>query len=107
MLRRGAWDELELADEPSALILAHPGWTNDRSTLALAVRETGWFPTSRTSFEASEAAVVKWGWIGVTEDRTVVICNSEGLVDQTGEIVNEVTQVTLARIGNDAGDCLQ
>ena len=45
-MRRGAWAEIDLADLPTELILAHPGWTNDRETLAVAMRETGWFPTT-------------------------------------------------------------
>jgi len=102
MLRRGEWDEIELGDEPEALILAHPGWTNDRETLALALRETGWFATNAAPFEAAENASLKWGWIGVTEDRTVVICDSEGIAAGTGVDVNDILQVTLARVSNGA-----
>jgi hypothetical protein len=102
MLRRGLWDELELADEPDALIMAHPGWTADRESLALALRETGWFAAARPAFEAAENAELKWGWIGDTDERTVVICDSQGLAVGSGEIVSDVAQVTLARIGNDA-----
>jgi hypothetical protein len=102
MLRRGEWDEIDLADEPTALILAHPGWTNDRETLALAVRETGWFSTSRDAFGAAEDAELKWGWVGVTEDRTVVICDATGIGAATGTEVDDVLQVTLARMRNGA-----
>lgn len=98
MLRRGLWDELDLADEPDALMLFHPGWTNDRESLALAVRETGWFATNAEPFRAAEDAELKWGWIGVTEDRNVVICNSDGIAAATGAEVNNILQVTLARI---------
>jgi hypothetical protein len=102
MLRRGLWDEVELADEPDALIMVHPGWTADRESLALALRETGWFAAARPAFEAAESAELKWGWIGDTDERTVVICDSQGLAAGTGEVVNDIAQVTLARIGNDA-----
>jgi len=98
MLQRGLWDELDLADEPDALMMFHPGWTNDRETLAFALRETGWFTTNSEPFWAAEDAELKWGWIGVTEDRTVVICNSEGVATGTGALVNNILQVTLARI---------
>jgi hypothetical protein len=101
-MRRGPWDEIELGDEPDALIMAHPGWTNDRETLALAVRETGWFPTIGQSFRAAESADLKWGWIGVNDQSTLVICSSDGLAVSTGENVSDVLQVTLARINNDA-----
>jgi hypothetical protein len=99
-MRRGLWDELDLADEPDARFMFHPGWTNDRETLALGLRETGWYPTTRGAFEAAEEAALKWGWVGVTEDRTVVICTSEGVAAGTGEPVGDVLQVTLARIDN-------
>jgi len=98
MLRRGEWDEIELVDEPDALLMFHPGWTNDRETLALALRETGWFPTNAAPFVAAEDAELKWGWIGVTEDRTVVICDSDGIAVATGAAVDDVLQVTLARM---------
>ncbi len=101
-MRRGLWDEVELADEPSALVMVHPGWTGDRETLALALRETGWFAAARPAFEAAENAELKWGWVGDTDERTVAICDSQGLAVGSGEIVNDVAQVTLARIGNDA-----
>lgn len=101
-MRRGAWEEIELADEPGALLLYHPGWTNDRETLALAIRETGWFLSMRMSFEAAEEAELKWGWIGVTDQSTLAICNSEGLAAGSGENVNDITQVTLARVINAA-----
>jgi hypothetical protein len=101
-MRRGGWDEVELDDEPDALLMVHPGWTNDRETLAFGIRETGWFPTSRTSFEAAENADLKWGWIGVTDESTLVICDSDGLAAGSGEIVTDVSQVTLARIRHDA-----
>jgi hypothetical protein len=102
MLRRGEWDEIDLADEPESLILAHPGWTNDRESLALAVREAGWFVTSRDAFVAAEDAQLKWGWVGVTDDRTVVICDSDGIAAGTGDDVNDILQVTLARMKHGA-----
>jgi hypothetical protein len=102
MLRRGEWDEIELGDEPDALMLAHPGWINDRETLAFALRETGWFATNAAPFQAAEDAHLKWGWIGVTEDRTVVICDSDGIAAGTGDAVVDVLQVTLARVSNGA-----
>jgi len=98
MLQRGLWDDIELADEPDATLMFHPGWTGDRETLALALRETGWFATNAEPFQAAEDAELKWGWIGVTEDRTVVICSSEGIAASTGAVVNNILQVTLARI---------
>jgi len=98
-MRRGSWDEIELVDQPDALLMMHPGWTNDRETLALGIRETGWYPTTRQAFEAAEDAALKWGWIGVTEDSTMVICDSGGFAIGTGEQVSDTVQVTLARIG--------
>jgi len=97
-MRRGEWDEIGLADDPAALIMCHPGWTNDRETLALAIREAGWYFTNRESFQAAEDAELKWGWIGVTEDRTVVICSEDGIAAGTGTEVNDISQVTLARM---------
>ena len=35
----------------------------------------------------AENAELKWGWVGVTDESTVVICNSEGLAVGTGENV--------------------
>lgn len=102
MLRRGYWDEITLGDDPDALVLAHPGWVRDRESLALAIRETGWLPTTRASFEAAESAELKWAWVGLTDERTLVICDSEGLAVGTGDAVSDVFQVTLARIGNSA-----
>jgi hypothetical protein len=97
-LRRGGWAELDLDDESEAMIMAHPGWTNDRETLILGIRETGWFPTTGEAMRAAEAAELKWGWIGVTDESTVVICDSDGIAVGTGEKVVDVSQVTLARI---------
>jgi hypothetical protein len=102
MLRRGEWDEIELVDEPEALLLIHPGWTADRETLALALRETGWFATNAEPFVAAENAELKWGWVGVTEDRTVVICDATGIAAATGAEVDDVLQVTLARMKHGA-----
>jgi len=100
MLQRGLWDDIELADEPDTSLMFHPGWVNDRETLAFALRETGWFATNAEPFQAAEDAELKWGWIGVTEDRTVVICDSEGIAAATGAPVNNILQVTLARIAS-------
>lgn len=101
-MRRSDWDEIELDDAQGEQMLMHPGWTNDRESLGLSIRETGWFLTSGEAFRAAEDAELKWGWIGVTEDRTVVICDSGGFATATGEDVNDIVQVTLARITNDA-----
>lgn len=100
-MRRGQWDELELADEPDALILVHPGWVGDsdaREELVIGVREAGWFATTGEAFRAAEEADLRWGWIGVTEERTVVICSSEGVATASEENVDDVRQVTLARM---------
>lgn len=102
LVRRSDWDELELDDAQGELMMVHPGWTNDRESLGLSIRETGWYFTSGEAFRAAENAELKWGWIGVTEDRTVVICDSSGIVNTTGDEVSEVLQVTLARITTDA-----
>ena len=98
MQRHGCWDEIELVDEPDALLMFHPGWTNDRETLVVGLREAGWFPTTGAAYQAAEDAELKWGWVGVTEDRTVVICDADGIAAATGGAVDEVLQVTLARI---------
>jgi hypothetical protein len=99
-VRRGPWDELELASEPESLILVRPGWSNDRESLSLAIREAGWYPTIGESFRAAEDADLKWGWIGVTDESTVVICGPDGILVETGEQLVDVSQVTLARISN-------
>jgi hypothetical protein len=101
-MRRGEWDEIDLDDEPDTLMMFHPGWTNDRETLVVAIRETGWFPTTRQAFQAGEDAELKWGWVGITDESTLVICDSDGTAAKTGEEVSDVVQVTLARIGNTA-----
>ncbi len=101
-MRRGGWAEVELDDLPEELILAHPGWTNDRETLVVAVREAGWFVSTGEAFRAAENAEIKWGWIGVTDESTLVICSSEGLAAGSGEDVTDVLQVTLARMRHDA-----
>lgn len=97
-LRRGPWVDLDLVDLPDALLLVHPGWTNDRESLSLAIREVGWLPTTAQSFEAAENAELKWGWIGTNADQELVLCNAEGTPVGTGENVNDVAQVTLALI---------
>ena len=100
-MRRGDWDHIELDDDTSGTIMVHPGWTNDRETLASAYREAGWFFTAREAFDAAENADLKWGWIGVSDTRTVVICDSSGIAAGSGEDVDDVLQVTLARITTD------
>jgi len=101
-VRRGDWNEIELEDDTSGTIMVHPGWTNDRETLAVAYREAGWFFTTREAFDAAENADLKWGWVGISDHRTVVICDSSGKSHATGEDLTEVLQVTLARITPDA-----
>lgn len=99
-VRRGEWTEIDLADEPDGLFLVHPGWvgSSDRDALSLGIRETGWFRSTGEAFDAAANADLRWGWIGVTEDRNVVICSSEGKAAGSGENVDEVRQVTLARL---------
>jgi hypothetical protein len=97
-MRRGEWDEIELVDEPGALLMFHPGWTNDRETLVVGIREAGWFRATGDAFRAAEDAELKWGWIGVTDQSTLAICSSDGIAAGTGETVDDVLQVTLARI---------
>jgi len=97
-MRRSSWDEVEVVDEPDSLLLLHPGWTNDRETLVMAIREAGWFRSTGEAFHAAEAAELKWGWIGVTDQSTLAICSSDGIAAGTGEDVSDVLQVTLARI---------
>ena len=98
MLRRGLWTDLDLADLPGELVLVHPGWINDRESLALAIREVGWFPATWQAFSAAEDAELKWGWIGTTLDQETVLCNSDGTTVGSEESVNDATQVTLALI---------
>jgi hypothetical protein len=100
-VRRGDWRDIDL-DDTNETVMVHPGWTNDRETLAGAYREAGWFFTAREAFEAAENADLKWGWIGVSDTRTVVICDSGGIAHASGEGVDDVLQVTLARITTDA-----
>jgi hypothetical protein len=100
-VKRGEWDEIELADAPDDLFLVHPGWVGGdhaQETLSIGIREVGWFRSTGEAFRAAEEADLRWGWIGVTEDRTVVICDSEGFAGVTGEKVTDIRQVTLARI---------
>jgi hypothetical protein len=101
-LRRGPWVDIDLADMPEAMVMAHPGWTNDRESLSLAVREVGWFPTTWQSFAAAEDAELKWGWIGSNADGELVLCSAEGTPVGPGENVNDVSQVTLALISTPA-----
>lgn len=104
-MRRGLWEELDLADLPDELLLVHPGWTNDRESLALAIREVGWFPNTWQSFAAAENAQLKWGWIGVNAELETVLCTFDGATVGSDESVNEVQQVTLALLstGDDTG----
>lgn len=98
MLRRGFWDDVDLIDLPDQLVLVHPGWISDRESLALAIREGGWFPTTGQAFDAAETALLKWGWIGTTDDDEVTLCTSNGATVGTGESVKETRQVTLALV---------
>jgi hypothetical protein len=97
-VRRGPWVDIDLADLPEALVLVHPGWTNDRESLAMAIREGGWFPSTWQAFHAAENADLKWGWIGVNDQLETVLCNSVGATVGTDENVNDVRQVTLALV---------
>lgn len=97
MLRRGAWNELELRDSDDDLMLFHPGWTNDMTGLLLPLRETGWFSNGFEVRDALDHAVLSWGWVGVDDDLNLVQCSSGGEVLETGESVEQVVQVTLAR----------
>jgi hypothetical protein len=98
MLRRGLWIDVDLADMPDEQVMLHPGWTNDRESLSLAVREVGWFPTTSLSFQAAEAAELKWGWVGTNADQELVLCDVEGTPVGAGENVNDIAQVTLALV---------
>jgi hypothetical protein len=103
VLRRSSWDEIELDGAPDAMLMCHDGWVTDydlRETLALSIRETGWFPRSAQSFDAAANADIRYGWIGVTDQSTLAICNEVGLAVSTGENLIEVRPVTLARISN-------
>ena len=97
-LRRGLWVDVDLADLPGRQVMLHPGWTNDRESLSLAVREVGWYPTTMMSFQVAEDAELKWGWVGSNADGELVLCSAEGTLVGTGENVNDVSQVTLALI---------
>jgi hypothetical protein len=101
-LQRGGWEEIVLDEDPEALVMVHPGWTSNADTLILALRETGWFPTTGQAVWAAETAQLKWVWIGVTDQSTVVICSAEGIAIRSGEEVVDVSAVTLARISNPA-----
>ena len=96
-LRRRPWSELELRDAEDDLVLYHPGWTNDMEGLLLPMRETGWFGNAAEVKRAFDEMTVIWGWIGVDDDLNLVQCSSGGEVIETGEIVDGVVQVTLAR----------
>jgi hypothetical protein len=100
-MRRGQWNEVELAEDPDALVLCHPDWIRDaeaRESLSLAIREAGWFRSTGEAFDAAANADLRWGWIGDTEERTVVICSSGELTRVESENVSDVRRVTLARI---------
>lgn len=97
-MRRGLWVDVDLADLPDRQVMLHPGWTNDREGLSLAIREVGWYPTTMLSFLAAEEAELKWGWVGTTEDNELVLCNDEGIPIGDGTNVNEIAQVTLALV---------
>lgn len=89
---------MELRNHPDELVLMHPGWTNDRDSLFLPLRETGWFSNNVEVRSAFEATQLWWGWVGVDEDRQLVACTMEGETGETGEIADEVCQVTLAQV---------
>ena len=99
--RRGPWAEVELRDAPGELVLIHPGWTNDRETLVPSIKEAGWFHYGMDAFRAAEDAELKWGWVGVDEELNVVVCSADGVVGETGEVADDVVQVTLARIDSE------
>lgn len=96
-LRRRPWTELELRGAEDDLVLCHLGWTNDMEGLLLPMRETGWFGNAAEVKQAFDAMTVIWGWIGVDDDLNLVQCSSGGEVLETGESVDDVAQVTLAR----------
>jgi len=96
--RRDPWFELELRDDPDDVrVLFRPGWTNDTEGMFLPLRETGWFATTFETRRALEGVTLTWGWIGVDDDLNLVECSAEGEVPGTGEFVDDVGQVTLAR----------
>lgn len=97
-MKRGLWVDLDLADLPGEPVLVHPGWTNDRESLSLALREVGWFATTSEAFAAAENADLKWGWIGTNADQETVLCNVNGTTVGTGENVNDLAQVTLVLV---------
>jgi hypothetical protein len=101
-LRRGLWVDVDVADLPGEMVLIHPGWTNDRESLSVAIREVGWFPTTMLSFLAAEEAELKWGWIGNNAEREIVLCDAEGTPVGTGENASDVAQVTLALVNTGA-----
>jgi hypothetical protein len=100
VLRRGFWDDIELIDLPDDLVLIHPGWISDRESLALAIREGGWFSSTWMAFDAAENARLKWGWIGTTDDDEITLCTPKGTTVGTGESVTGTRQVTLALISS-------
>jgi len=102
--RRGPWAEVDLRDDPEALVLVHPGWTNDRESLVPSIKEAGWFHYGFDAFRAAETAQLKWGFIGVDEELNVVVCSADGDVVATGETVTDVLQVTLALIDPERPD---
>ena len=100
---RAPWTEAELRGHEDTPLLICPGWTNDTETLVLPLRETGWFETTAEAYRAFENVQLYWGWVGVDQDQKLVICSSEGAVDDSEEIVTDVMQVTLARIPTHPG----
>jgi len=104
VLRRGSWEDVDLIDMPDELVLVHPGWISDRESLALAIRECGWFPSTWQAFDAAETARLKWGWIGSTDDDETVLCTPKGTTVGTGESVKGTRQVTLALLAGEGSD---
>lgn len=98
VLNRGPWVEVELRNHPNELVMMHPGWTNDRDSLFLPLRETGWFSTTAEARDAYERTELWWGWVGADDDRQLVPCTATGQTGADGECVDEVSQVTLAQV---------
>jgi hypothetical protein len=99
-MRRGHWFEFE-GDDPEEFVMVHPGWTNDRETLVLSVRETGWFSTSHEVADAVERATLHWGFIGEDEEGNLRVCDAEGRQQGQEDMgpLAEVAQVTFAKLG--------
>ena len=102
LVKRGQWFELDVDPSSSTYVLVHPGWTNDLESLTIAVREAGWFPTSKGAYEAAERAVLSWGWLGVDDSGEVRACSMDGTPegdDSDSDPLQDVESATFAMIG--------